>query len=51
MDLLLKADLRVNSHPFTGYWLDIGRHEDYATVAAEVDTLGEQFFGPVSILL
>lgn len=46
--LLLQAGLPVNFYPFTGYWLDIGRHEDYATATAEVKTLGEQFFGPVS---
>jgi NDP-sugar pyrophosphorylase family protein len=33
--LLLKADLPVNFYPFTGYWLDIGRHEDYARASEE----------------
>jgi NDP-sugar pyrophosphorylase family protein len=29
----------VNYYPFTGYWLDIGRHEDYAQAAAEFDAM------------
>ncbi len=33
--LLLQADLPVNFYPFTGYWLDIGRHEDYAQASAK----------------
>ncbi len=32
--LLLQADLPVNFYPFTGYWLDIGRHDDYAQASA-----------------
>jgi NDP-mannose synthase len=33
--LLLQADLPVNFYPFTGRWLDIGRHEDYAQASEE----------------
>jgi NDP-sugar pyrophosphorylase family protein len=32
---LLAADLPVCFHPFSGYWLDIGRHEDYYKAAEE----------------
>ncbi|RLA87393.1 MAG: nucleotidyltransferase family protein [Deltaproteobacteria bacterium] len=28
--ILIDADLPVKFFPFNGYWLDIGRHEDYA---------------------
>ncbi|MDP3012591.1 MAG: sugar phosphate nucleotidyltransferase, partial [Candidatus Subteraquimicrobiales bacterium] len=33
--LLLDAGLPVYYYPFSGYWLDIGRHEDYAKAANE----------------
>jgi NDP-mannose synthase len=35
--LLLKADLPVNFYPFQGYWLDIGRHDDYAKAQADYE--------------
>lgn len=37
--LLLQAGHTVHYHPFAGYWLDIGRHEDYATAAAEFENI------------
>ena len=33
--ILLENGLQVNYFPFPGYWLDIGRHDDYATAATE----------------
>jgi NDP-mannose synthase len=33
--LLLHCDQEVNYYPFNGYWLDIGRHEDYAKANEE----------------
>lgn len=33
--LLLKAGLPVKSYPFQGYWMDIGRHDDYAQASEE----------------
>lgn len=33
--LLLNAGIEVGYYPFAGYWLDIGRHEDYAQAAKE----------------
>jgi lipopolysaccharide/colanic/teichoic acid biosynthesis glycosyltransferase/dTDP-glucose pyrophosphorylase len=33
--LLLQADLPVNLYPFSGYWMDIGRHDDYAKANKE----------------
>jgi NDP-sugar pyrophosphorylase family protein len=40
--LLLQAGLPVNFYPFTGYWLDIGRHEDYAQASEEFNSLESQ---------
>jgi NDP-mannose synthase len=39
---LLRAGLPVNFYPFTGYWLDIGRHEDYAQASEEFNSLASQ---------
>jgi NDP-mannose synthase len=36
--LLLQAGLPVNFYPFTGYWLDIGRHDDYAQASDEFNS-------------
>jgi NDP-sugar pyrophosphorylase family protein len=40
--LLLQAGQSVNYHLFSGYWLDIGRHEDYAQAAEGFNTLQRQ---------
>jgi len=40
---LLEADLPVGFSPFSGYWLDIGRHEDYYKAAEEFEQLREKF--------
>jgi len=37
--LLLSQGLPVHYYPFTGYWLDIGRHEDYEQAVTEYETL------------
>jgi NDP-mannose synthase len=36
---LLKVCQVVNYYPFDGYWLDIGRHDDYAKAAEEFNQL------------
>lgn len=36
---LLAAGERVGSHPYDGYWLDIGRHDDYEQAVAEFESL------------
>jgi NDP-sugar pyrophosphorylase family protein len=33
--ILIAAQLSVKFYPFTGYWLDIGRHDDYAQATEE----------------
>ena len=40
---LLSLDQKVNFYPFDGYWLDIGRHEDYAKASEELDNLKSVF--------
>jgi NDP-mannose synthase len=37
--LLLQAGHAVHYQRFSGYWLDIGRHEDYAQAAAEFEQI------------
>lgn len=37
--MLLRDGQKVNYYPFDGYWLDIGRHEDYARASIEFDSL------------
>jgi dTDP-glucose pyrophosphorylase len=36
MELLLKNDQNVISYPILGYWLDIGKHEDYIKAQADI---------------
>ncbi len=38
---LMKAGRKVIGFPFDGYWLDIGRHEDYVRAQEEFETLKE----------
>ena len=38
---LMKAGRKVMGFPFDGYWLDIGRHEDYVRAQEEFETLKE----------
>ena len=38
---LMKAGRKVVAFPFDGYWLDIGRHEDYVRAQEEFETLKE----------
>ena len=42
---LLENDEKVIAYPFDGYWLDIGRHEDYIRAQEEFEQ-AEQFFLP-----
>jgi NDP-sugar pyrophosphorylase family protein len=39
---LLEAGRPVSFRPFSGYWLDIGRHEDYRQAAEEFEQLREK---------
>jgi NDP-sugar pyrophosphorylase family protein len=42
--IVLVKNLPVNYYPFQGYWLDIGRHEDYQQAAEEYEKLQKQYF-------
>jgi NDP-sugar pyrophosphorylase family protein len=43
---LLAAGLPVGSFPHDGYWLDIGRHDDYAQALADQDVIVPKLLGP-----
>ncbi len=40
---LVAAGEKVQSYPFDGYWLDIGRPDDYGQASAEFERLRNQF--------
>ena len=42
---LLDAGLPVGSYPFDGYWLDIGRHDDYEQALADYETILPRLLG------
>jgi NDP-mannose synthase len=42
---LLENGQRVGSFLYEGYWLDIGRHDDYEKAIVEYETLKHQLFG------
>jgi NDP-sugar pyrophosphorylase family protein len=39
MEVLLKNGKRVISYPFSGYWLDIGKHEDFEKAQIDIKQL------------
>jgi dTDP-glucose pyrophosphorylase len=39
MEKLLKENKKVISYPLNGYWLDIGRHEDYEKAQKDIDLI------------
>jgi NDP-sugar pyrophosphorylase family protein len=39
---LLQSSQTVNYYPFEGYWLDIGRHDDYAEATEEFDNVRDK---------
>jgi len=41
MECLINQDYKVISYPFSGYWLDVGKHEDFEK--AQVDILNLKF--------
>ena len=44
MTRLIQAGEHIYCHPFEGYWMDIGRSEDYARAAADFDELELRLF-------
>jgi len=45
MQAMLDAGERVYSYPHTGYWLDLGRPDDYERAIADFGRMREQFVG------
>ncbi|MEL7001531.1 MAG: nucleotidyltransferase family protein [Bacteroidota bacterium] len=39
MERLIKEGMKVHSYPLRGYWLDIGRHEDYEKAQEDIKHL------------
>lgn len=37
MEELIKNELRVISYPFVGYWLDVGKHEDFEKAQKDIN--------------
>ncbi len=44
---MLATDEAVQAYPFQGYWLDIGRVDDYATAVEDFHTMRDQLLPPV----
>jgi NDP-sugar pyrophosphorylase family protein len=42
---LMAAGQPVLAHPFDGYWLDIGRHDDYEQAVEEFEAMRPQLLG------
>ena len=42
---LLKNNEEVNGYVFDGYWLDIGRHEDYEKANIDINDIQDKLFG------
>ncbi|MHA8090219.1 nucleotidyltransferase family protein [Aquirufa antheringensis] len=39
MEALINKDFKVISYPFTGYWLDVGKHEDFEKAQVDITNL------------
>lgn len=39
MESLINKDYKVISYPFTGYWLDVGKHEDFEKAQVDIKNL------------
>jgi dTDP-glucose pyrophosphorylase len=39
MEELIKNDLKVISYPFVGYWLDVGKHEDFEKAHIDIHNI------------
>jgi len=43
MNIMIQKDIEVNSYPHSGYWLDIGRPDDYARSIEEFEQNSHKF--------
>lgn len=39
MEDLIKNGLKVTSYPFSGYWLDVGKHEDFNKAQSDIQNI------------
>jgi len=39
MDILIKKNFMIISYPFSGYWLDVGKHEDFEKAQVDIHNL------------
>lgn len=39
LENLIKKNYKVISYPFSGYWLDVGKHEDFEKAQADINSL------------
>lgn len=39
MELLITMNYKVHSYPLRGYWLDIGKHEDFSKAQTDINTI------------
>lgn len=39
MEALIKENRKVVSYPLVGYWLDVGKHEDYAKAQRDINSI------------
>lgn len=39
MELLIKNGKKIISYPFSGYWLDVGKHEDYEKAQKDIKSI------------
>ena len=42
---LIEAGERVQTYPYEGYWMDLGRVDDYEHAAQDFETMKDQFLG------
>ena len=39
MEFLISTDYKVISYPFLGYWLDVGKHEDFEKAQTDINSI------------
>jgi NDP-sugar pyrophosphorylase family protein len=39
MEDLIKNNLKLISYPFSGYWLDVGKHEDFKKAQNDLNNI------------
>jgi len=39
MEKIIENNLKVISYPLSGYWLDVGKHEDFAKAQLDIQNI------------